>query len=176
MRPRGTRQTHSCTDCPRPALSPRKLGESVGQAGSLEAGLPGSAADNLTQSLDGASLRPSQKRHACPGVQEHGAGGPGLTCDGSLWDLGLFPSSSSPKLQSWCSTESRDTRTVREKGIVRGACSFQSPQFSRPSGEGRLSPNIPAAPLRRRQEWLQGCHSVPPRGCWAGTCGDTEGR
>lgn len=42
----------------------------------MEVGLFGSVGDNLTQSLDGVSLSPSQERHAHPGVQEHGAGGP----------------------------------------------------------------------------------------------------
>ncbi|VCX39154.1 unnamed protein product, partial [Gulo gulo] len=56
--------------------------------------------------------------------------GPGLTWDGSFRDFGLIPSSSSLLLLSWCSV--RDTRTGREKRMVRDRCDPEplNPQIS----------------------------------------------
>lgn len=56
--------------------------------------------------------------------------GPGLTWDGSFQDFGLIPSSSSLLLLSWCSV--RDTRTGREKRMVRDWCDPEplNPQIS----------------------------------------------
>lgn len=133
----------------------------VGQVRGVEFRLPGSVGTALHRAWVGCpSACHSIDAQGAPGVWEHGARGPGLTWDGSFWDLGLFPSSSSLMLLSWWSV--RDTRTGREKGMVRGLCDPEplSPQIS--CTGGATNPRSISEDPREARARAIVCHRLYP--------------